>query len=93
MVRLRLRRMGTNRKPFYRIVAADSLSPRDGRFIETLGTYDPKVDPPAITVNEERTLYWLGVGAKPSDTVRQLLSKAGVIKKFSERRRAAKSGG
>ena len=74
-VRIRLSRFGKKKAPFYRLVVADSRSPRDGRFIEQIGTYDPMTEPAAVTVNEERTLYWLGVGAQPSDTARDLLKK------------------
>ena len=83
-VKLRLKRMGAKKAPFYRIVAADSRSPRDGRFIEQLGTYDPTKNPAQVTINEEAVMKWLNVGAQPSDTVKNLLSKAGIIKKFAE---------
>ena len=73
---LRLTRMGAKKKPFYRIVAADSRHPRDGRFIEKLGHYDPMTEPPVIKVDLERVDYWIGVGAQPSDTVSQLVAKA-----------------
>ena len=84
MVKLRLKRMGAKKAPFYRIVATDSRSPRDGRFIEQLGTYDPTKNPVAVTINEEAVMKWLNVGAQPSDTVRSLLSKAGIMAKFAE---------
>ncbi|MCF8044942.1 MAG: 30S ribosomal protein S16 [Desulfarculaceae bacterium] len=77
-VKIRLTRKGTKKKPFYRIVAADVESPRDGRFIETLGTYDPMVDPAKVTLKEERVSYWLKEGAEPTTTVRSLLKKQGV---------------
>lgn len=83
-VKLRLKRMGAKKAPFYRIVAADSRSPRDGRFIEQLGTYDPTKSPAQVTINEEAVMKWLNVGAQPSDTVKNLLSKAGIIKKFAD---------
>lgn len=83
-VKLRLKRMGTTKKPFYRIVAADSRSPRDGRIIESVGTYDPTKEPAVVTVNEELALKWLSNGAQPTDTVRNLLSSQGVMKKFHE---------
>ena len=83
-VKLRLKRMGSKQKPFYRIVAADSRSPRDGRFIETVGTYNPIKNPAEISVDEEKALKWLNNGAIPTDTVRNLLSKAGVNAKFAE---------
>ncbi len=83
-VRLRLKRMGSKAKPFYRIVASDARSPRDGRFLDTVGTYDPiKADAP-VTVDEEKALYWLGQGAEPTDTVRSILRKKGIMKKFAE---------
>jgi small subunit ribosomal protein S16 len=75
-VSLRLTRMGAKKKPFYRIVAADSRAPRDGRFIEKLGHYDPMTEPPLLKVDLERVDYWIGVGAQPSDTVSQLVAKA-----------------
>ena len=74
-VKLRLKRMGSKRKPFYRIVAADSRTKRDGKFIELVGTYNPVVEPAEIKVNEEIALKWLNNGAIPTDTVRDLLSK------------------
>lgn len=83
-VKLRLKRMGAKKAPFYRIVAADSRSPRDGRFIEQLGTYDPTKQPAQVSINEEVALKWLNNGAQPSDTVKNLLSQAGIIKKFAE---------
>ena len=76
MVKIRLRRMGAKKKPFYRIVVADSRSPRDGRFIEEIGTYDPLPNPSKITVDLERAKYWIENGAQPTDTVRALLKKA-----------------
>jgi len=83
-VKIRLKRMGAKKKPYYRIVAADSRMPRDGRFIEQLGTYDPTKNPAAVTLKEEEILKWLNNGAQPSDTVRSLLSQAGIMKKFAE---------
>lgn len=85
-VKLRLKRMGAKKRPFYRIVAADSRSPRDGRFIEVVGTYNPLNEPADIIVDEEKALKWLNDGAKPSDTVRDLFSKAGILTKFHEQR-------
>ncbi|MBL7148788.1 MAG: 30S ribosomal protein S16 [Candidatus Cloacimonetes bacterium] len=82
MVKLRLRRMGAIDKPFYRIVAIDSRKKRDGAYLESVGYYDPKTDPLTLKVDIERSLYWLGVGAQPSDTVRSLLKKAGVMEKW-----------
>ena len=83
-VKLRLKRMGAKKAPFYRIVAADSRSPRDGRFIETVGTYNPLTNPAETNINEEVAMKWLRNGATPTDTVRNLLSKAGIMKKFAE---------
>lgn len=83
-VKLRLRRMGAKKNPFYRIVAADSRSPRDGRFIEIVGTYDPKTNPATVTLKEEEIMKWLNDGAQPTDTVRSVLSKAGIMKKYAE---------
>lgn len=75
---LRLKRMGTNKKPFYRIVATERSSPRDGRFIEEIGYYDPKKDPADIKVKKERALYWIKNGAKPSVTVKSILKREGI---------------
>lgn len=77
-VRIRLTRKGTKKKPFYRIVAADIESPRDGRFLELLGTYNPMVEPAAVTLKEDRIKYWLDEGAKPSTTVQSILKREGV---------------
>jgi len=78
VVKLRLRRMGAKKRPSYRIVAADSRSPRDGAFIESFGFYDPITDPATIKVDAERARHWLSHGAQPTDTVRSILTKAGV---------------
>lgn len=83
-VKIRLKRMGSKKRPFYRIVVADSRSPRDGRFIETVGTYNPLVEENQVTLKEDRVLAWLADGAQPSDTVRNILSKEGVLKKFHD---------
>ena len=83
-VKLRLMRMGAKKKPFYRIVAADSRSPRDGRFIEVIGTYNPLVSPAETKGDEELAIKWLKNGATPTDTVRNLFSKAGVMNKFAK---------
>jgi small subunit ribosomal protein S16 len=83
-VKIRLRRMGAHKAPFYRIVVSDSRSPRDGRFIEEIGYYNPLVEPSEIKVDEEKALKWLQNGAQATDTARSLLSKAGVLKKFHE---------
>ena len=79
MVKIRLHRMGAKKAPYYRIVVADSRFPRDGRFIEELGTYDPLAQPAAIKVDAERAKYWISNGAQPTDTVKSLLKKAEVL--------------
>ena len=79
MVKIRLRRMGAKKAPFYRIVVADSRSPRDGRCIEEIGTYNPMTEPAVITVDAEKAQTWIKNGAQPTDTVRGLLKKAGVL--------------
>ena len=81
-VKIRLKRMGAKKAPFYRIVVADSRSPRDGKFIELLGTYNPLTSDSEIKVDEEKTLSWLRKGAIPTDTVRNILSKQGIMEKF-----------
>jgi small subunit ribosomal protein S16 len=83
MVKIRLMRMGAKKRPFFRVVVADSRSPRDGRFIENIGRYHPLSEPSVIEIDEERALHWLGVGAQPTDSVRNLLVKAGIWEKFS----------
>jgi len=75
MVKIRLRRMGAKKAPYYRVVVADSHFPRDGRFIEEIGTYDPLTDPATIKIDVERAKYWIANGAQPTDTVRALLKK------------------
>jgi small subunit ribosomal protein S16 len=80
VVKLRLRRMGAKKRPSYRIVAADSRSPRDGAFIESVGFYDPITDPATINVNVDRARHWLSVGAQPTETVNSLFKKAGVYR-------------
>jgi small subunit ribosomal protein S16 len=81
MVRIRLRRMGKKKQPSYRVVVADIEAPRDGRFIENIGFYNPRTDPPTIEIDEERALYWLSQGAQPSDSVAHMLRKLGVMAK------------
>lgn len=83
-VKIRMRRMGSKRKPFYRLVVADSRMPRDGRFIEEVGFYNPLSDTDSVKLDEEKVFSWLQKGAQPSDTVRSLLSKAGLMKKYHE---------
>lgn len=82
-VKLRLKRMGSKQKPFYRIVAADSRFPRDGRFIETVGTYDPIKKDADVTIDEEKALKWLSNGAQPTDTVRSILASKGIMAKYA----------
>jgi small subunit ribosomal protein S16 len=83
-VRIRLKRIGAHKSPFYRLVVSDSRSPRDGRFIEEIGTYNPLTKPAAVNIDEEKALKWLQTGAQASDTVRSLFSKAGIMTKFHE---------
>ena len=83
-VKMRLKRMGAKKAPFYRVVVADSRSPRDGKFIELIGTYNPLVTPADININEELALEWLAKGAIPTDTVKNILSKAGIMKKYHD---------
>jgi small subunit ribosomal protein S16 len=90
MVRIRLRRVGRKKTPIYRIVVADSRSPRDGRFIEIIGNYNPRQSDRAIDLKTDRANYWLDHGAQPSDTVRSLLRRAGVLKARHETRVASK---
>ena len=90
MVKLRLKRMGAKKSPFYRIVVADSRDRRDGREIEVVGNYDPRKNPAVVNIDEEKTLKWLNNGALPSDTVRNILSKQGIMKKYQEGKKAAK---
>ena len=79
MVKIRLRRMGAKKAPYYRIVVADSRSPRDGRFIEEIGTYDPTKDPAIVNIDSEKAKKWISNGAQPTDTVKALLKKNGVL--------------
>ncbi|WEG11608.1 30S ribosomal protein S16 [Pullulanibacillus sp. KACC 23026] len=81
-VKIRLKRMGNKKRPFYRVVVADSRSPRDGRIIEQIGTYNPVAEPAVVNLDESKALEWLTKGAKPSDTVRNLFSKEGLMEKF-----------
>ena len=83
-VKLRLKRMGAKQKPYYRIVAADSRSPRDGKFIELVGTYNPVKGQEVVTIDEEKALKWLNNGAEPTETVRNILSSQGIMKKYAE---------
>ena len=79
-VKIRLRRMGQKKAPFYRIIVADSKSPRDGRFIEEIGTYDPNREPSAVSINEEAAKRWIANGAQPTDVVGKLFKNAGITK-------------
>ena len=81
-VKLRLKRMGAKKRPFYRVVAADARSPRDGKFIELVGTYNPITEPAEVKIDEEIALKWLRNGAEPTDTVRDLFKKQGIMEKF-----------
>ena len=90
MVRIRLRRVGRKKNPIYRIVVADSQSPRDGKFIEVIGQYAPRQQEGGLNVKLDRADHWLNVGAQPSDTVRSLLRRAGLLKARHERRLASK---
>lgn len=85
-VRIRLRRMGAKKRPFYRVVVADSRSPRDGRFIEEIGYYDPIKNPREVRIEEDKAVEWMLKGARPSETVRRLFDETGVMKKFDEAR-------
>ena len=90
-VKIRLKRVGKTKAPSYRIVVADARSPRDGRFIEDLGWYNPLVEPSAIQVNTERALRWLKVGAQPTESVVSLFKRAGVMARFEQDKAAAKT--
>lgn len=81
-VKLRLQRLGKKKQPFYRIVAADSRSPRDGKFIEVVGTYNPRLNPPEVVIKEDKAIKWLKNGAQPTDTVRSLLRREGILLKY-----------
>ncbi len=86
-VKIRLTRMGAKKNPFYRVVVADSRSPRDGRFIDIIGNYDSTKSPAIVNIDEEKVIGWLQKGAQPTDTVRSLLSKEGIMKKWDEMKR------
>ena len=92
MVKIRLKRMGTTKRPVYRLVVADSRSPRDGRFIEAIGFYDPLPDPAVVRIDEEKVRVWMGRGARPSDTARDLLVRQGILAAPARRPVAAKAG-
>lgn len=90
MVKIRLKRMGAKKSPFYRIVVMDSRDRRDGRVIEVIGNYDPRKNPAVVNLNEEKTLAWLNNGALPTDTVRNILSNEGIMKKYADSKKAGK---
>lgn len=90
MVKIRLMRMGATKRPFYRVVVADSRSPRDGRFIENIGKYHPLSEPSGIEIDEERALHWLSRGAQPTEQVHNLLQKQGIWERFQSTRRPSK---
>ncbi|TMD14902.1 MAG: 30S ribosomal protein S16 [Chloroflexi bacterium] len=89
-VKIRLRRIGAKKHPYYRLVVADTRSPRDGKFIEILGTYDPMKEPAKLTIDEEKVRSWLKKGARPSDTARAFLIKQGLLPRESARKRPTK---
>jgi len=91
LVKIRLRRMGAKKKPFYRLVVADSRSPRDGRFIEHLGYYDPLTEPVQVKIDVEKTMHWLQQGAQPSDSARSLLKREGILERLSEAKKSGSS--
>ena len=90
-VKLRLKRIGGRQKPFYRIVAADSRSPRNGKFIELIGTYNPLKGNEVVSVDEEKVMKWLNNGAEPTDTVRNILSNQGIMKKYTDSKAKTKT--
>lgn len=84
MVKIRLRRVGAKNQPSYRLVVADSRAPRDGAYIEAIGFYNPRTEPETLQVDEERALYWLSVGAQPSESAARLLERTGILAKFAQ---------
>ena len=91
MVRIRLRRIGAKAQPYYRVVVADSRSPRDGRFIEIIGHYNPRQEPSEIVIDKERALAWMAKGAQPSDSVHSLMARVGIVERrpYTEKKKAA----
>ncbi|AKG04599.1 30S ribosomal protein S16 [Salimicrobium jeotgali] len=85
-VKIRMKRMGAKRNPFYRVVVADARAPRDGRIIEQIGTYNPVANPSEVHIDAEKAIKWMSDGAQPSDTVRNLFSKEGIMKQFHEKK-------
>lgn len=88
-VKIRLKRMGAKKHPFYRVVVANSTEARDGRFIDSIGTYNPCVDPPLLKIDETKALYWLGHGAQPTEITRALLKKQGLLDRLATAKKAA----
>ncbi|HID86901.1 MAG TPA: 30S ribosomal protein S16 [Anaerolineae bacterium] len=84
MLKIRLRRVGAKNQPSYRVVVADARSPRDGRFVETIGHYNPRTDPPTVVIRPERAIYWLGQGAQPTKTAKRLLERTGILDMFQQ---------
>lgn len=91
MIKIRLSRVGARNQPSYRIVVADARSPRDGRFIEIIGNYNPRTEPPTVSIREDRALYWLGQGAQPTEPVARMLKNAGILDKFTSMKAASKA--
>ena len=91
MVKIRLRRMGAKQHPFYRLVVADARSPRDGRFIEHLGYYDPMAEPAKVKIDVDKVVRWLQQGAQPSEAARSLLKREGILERFAETRKSTAS--
>jgi small subunit ribosomal protein S16 len=90
-VKIRLTRFGAPRKPTFRLVVTDSRAPRDGAYIESLGSYNPRTEPPTVQLNEERVLYWLSLGVHPTETAKELLKSQGVWQKYLEMKRGSRS--
>ncbi|MBI1878552.1 MAG: 30S ribosomal protein S16 [Chloroflexi bacterium] len=84
MVKIRLRRTGSKKKPTYRVVVADSRSPRDGRFVEIIGYYNPRTEPVTFNIHEDRVLHWLSVGAQPTEIMQKLLKNSGTLERFAD---------
>ena len=89
MVKIRLRRTGAKKKPHYRVVVADARAPRDGRFVEIVGHYNPRTEPSTVKIHEDRVLYWLSVGAQPTDSVKKLLENLGTLDRFARYKQGA----
>lgn len=93
MVKIRLRRMGAKKRPFYRVVVADSRAPRDGKFIDEIGYYDPTKDPAVIKIDADKAIHWIQSGAQPTDTARSLLRKTGILKSLHEAKQSSAPNG